>query len=562
MGGRRNPHFGSVNRLPLAVDPVRVRIGGAVPLLVSNVIWTPEDDDPIARLAARLEVEPERIQEVLLVKKSLDARHKRQRWTAVYRVHLHDEEPILARDLPSVRAWRPRDAGRYGLDAGGPEKRSWPSHVRPVVVGAGPAGLFAALYLAEAGADVTLLERGGPTEARVKAVNQHWRRRAPLDPESNIVFGEGGAGTFSDGKIYTRRRDGELGFIFRRLVDFGADSDIISEAFAHLGTDKVRAILPVFRERLRELGVDVRFGARVCDLIVDGGRCAGVVLADGQEIRRGPVLFATGHSARDSARLLAASGAAVEARAIAVGARIEHPQAVVDQGQYGNVDRGDLPPASYRLTWAPDGARKVHTFCMCPGGVVVPASNHPGRVVVNGMSFSARRAFWANSAVIVEVRPGDYGDGGPLAGFDFQDAIERRAFDAGGGDETAPAQRFVDLAAGQVSAELPRTSYAMGTAPADLRRVLPPAVIGGILDAVSAWDGRLAGFAGPDAVLIAPETRTTSPVRFLRTRRLESTTLPGLYPLGEGAGYGGGIVSCALDGLRAARALTEQTVGA
>jgi uncharacterized FAD-dependent dehydrogenase len=375
------------------------------------------------------------------------------------------------------------------------------------------------------------------------------------------VFGEGGAGTFSDGKIYTRRRDGELGYIFRRLVDFGADSSIISEAFAHLGTDKVRAILPVFRARLVEFGVDVRFGARVDALIVDGGRCAGVVLADGEEIRGGPVLFATGHSARDSARLLAAAGAAAEPRAIAVGARIEHPQALVDRAQYGGRDREALPAASYRLTWAPEGGRKVHTFCMCPGGVVVPASNHPGRVAVNGMSFSARRAFWANSAVIVEVRPEDYGDGGPLAGFDFQDEIERRAFELGGGDESAPAQRFVDLLRSQVSRELPRTSYALGAGAADLRKVLPELVIAGMIDAIQAWDQRLEGFAGPDGVLIAPETRTTSPVRFLRDDDGQSTTLPGLYPLGEGAGYGGGIVSCALDGLRAARALTEATVG-
>lgn len=527
-----------------------------VALLVSNVPWAGEDEDPVAAVAARLDLPRSKIREATILKRSLDARHGRQRWRAVYRVEVEGEREILDRGAPSVRAWTARDAGRYGLADPTPPRRAWPDGARPIVVGAGPAGLFAALYLAESGASVLLLERGEPVETRVGTVNANWRGKAPLDPESNVVFGEGGAGTFSDGKIYTRRRDGDLGYVFRRLVDFGADPDVLEEAWSHLGTDKVREILPVFRERLRELGVEVRFGARVTDLLVEDGACAGVVLAGGTVERGGPVVVAAGHSARDSAEMLVRAGVEAVARPIAVGARIEHPQQLVDAARYGR-DRGELPPATYRLAYNPDAGRKAHTFCMCPGGMVVPATNHEGRVVVNGMSFSARRAFWANSAVIVEVTPEDYGGEGPLAGYAFQDRIERACFEAAGATYRAPAQRVVDLLAGRASTDLPRTSYPQGVTPTDLRGVLPDLVLDGMIAAILEFEHRIPGFAGPDAVLIAPETRTTSPVRFLRREDGEATTLAGLYPAGEGAGYGGGIVSCALDGMRVARGIVR-----
>jgi uncharacterized FAD-dependent dehydrogenase len=432
----------------------------------------------------------------------------------------------------------------------------WPADLRPIVVGAGPAGLFAALWLAESGVPVTLLERGAPVEERVPAVNGFWRGKRDLDPESNLIFGEGGSGTFSDGKIYTRRRDGELGFIFRRLVDFGADEGTLKESWAHLGTDRIRAILPPFRARLRELGCQVRFHSTVTGLQVEHGRCVGVRLADGTTIEGGPVLMAVGHSARDSVQCMLDAGAAAVPREIAVGCRIEHPQTLIDEGRYKHA-RGDLPPASYRMAHNPDVGRKAHTFCMCPGGMVVPASNHPDRVVVNGMSFAARRAMWANSAVIVEVHPEDYGADDPMAGFRWQDAIEKRCFDVAG-DYRAPAQRVSDLLAGVPSTDLPRSSFPMGLVPVDLRAVLPDFVVDGMIEAIREFDRDIPGFAGSDAVLIAPETRTTSPIRFERDDRGESTSLPGLFPVGEGAGYAGGIISSALDGMRAARSITER----
>ena len=506
-----------------------------VAILVSNLAL--KDDTPPAVLAARhLGVPREAVLSATVVKRSLDARQRRKRWRGVLRVELTHEEAVLERGLPGVRAWTTRDDGRYGLDAQQPVARRFDARIRPIVVGAGPAGLFAALYLAEAGARVTLLERGDPVEERVETVNRFWRRRAPLDPESNLVFGEGGAGTFSDGKIYTRRRDGELGYIFAKLVEFGAEREVLQESWAHLGTDKIRDLLIPFRNRLRDLGTTLQFRARVVSLWVDGGRCVGVRLADGTELEGGPVLVATGHSARDAIEMLVHAGAAARPRDVAIGVRVEHPQAIVDRGRYGAEPRGALPPASYRMAHHPSSGPAARTFCMCPGGMVVPAMNHPERVVVNGMSFAARRAYWANSAIITDVPVQEFGNTDPLAGFRWQDAIERRAFAMGGADYAAPAQRVEDFLAGRGSREVPRTSYPLGVVPTDLRELLPDRVAQALQHAVRAFDAKVPGFAGPDGVLIAPESRTTSPVRFERDEHGQSTTVADLFPIGEGAG--------------------------
>ncbi|MCB9764269.1 MAG: FAD-binding protein [Alphaproteobacteria bacterium] len=532
-------------------------------LLVTNIPWPGDDGDPRPALAARLGVPTAAVAEVTLLRRSVDGRRRPPRWQANYRVQLSEgEDEALARRLHGVRRWTDRDQDRHrAADPPRAPRQRWPRDVRPLIIGAGPAGLFAALRLSEAGAPAILLERGAEVDARLQDVRAFWRRGV-LDPESNVVFGEGGAGAFSDGKIYTRRRDGELGWVFRRLVDMGADPEILEEGWAHLGTDRIQRILPTLRAHLRANGVDLRFNTAARGFLVEGGRCVGVRLDEG-ELRGGPVIVATGHSARDVWAAMLDAGAAAERRPIHIGARVEHPQRLIDEARYGSP-RGDLPPASYRLTSnpparrGPPAARRAHTFCMCPGGTVVAATNHPERVVVNGMSYSKRQAWWANSAVIVEVHPDDYPGEDPLAGVRYQDAIEARAFAAGGGGFKAPAQRVEDLLAGRASTELPRVSYPLGATPCDLRAVLPEPLIIGMIAALRHFDRRLPGFAGPEGVLIAPETRTTAPLRFLRGPDLASTTLPGLMPVGEGAGYAGGIVSAALDGYRAANALVER----
>ncbi len=528
-------------------------------LHISNLALGAEGADLAAAVRERIGIEA---LAVTLVKKSLDARARPPLWRATVRAQIAGERVPAA---PGVRAWTERDEQRRSGVAPAP-KQSWKN--RPIIVGAGPAGLFCALRLAEAGAPAILIERGGPVEHRIPVVNAYWRGQ-PLDPESNIVFGEGGAGTFSDGKIYTRRRDGELGWVFARLVDAGADPGILQESWAHLGTDKVRAILPAIRATLQAAGVEIRFHTRVARFLVEDGACVGVEVhgpAGDEVIGGGPVVVATGHSARDTMAALLEAGAVAEQRPIAIGARIEHPQAIIDAARYP-TGRGELPAASYRLAWTPPGAAEsaAYTFCMCPGGLVVPAEESDGLVVVNGMSFSTRMARWANSALIVQVpieayAPHTRWPGDPLAGVAFQRSIEQAAH-AVAGTGSAPAQRVTDFLAGRASVDLPRVSYPKGVVATDLARVLPAAVVHGMREAIRRFDAEIPGFAGEAGVLIAPETRTTAPLRFLRGENLQSTSLPGLYPCGEGAGYAGGIISAALDGFRVAEALCAAHVG-
>ncbi len=518
-------------------------------LLLQNVVI----DDRPPKLVAEAALAGLAVIDAVVVRRALDARARVPTWRGNLRVEVVDEDAVLARNFPGVRRWTARDEQRRTGELPA-HRRVWNS--RPIVVGAGPAGLFAALRLVEAGAPVLLLERGEATDVRVKRVSRFWRH-GDLDPESNLLFGEGGAGTFSDGKVYTRRRDGDLGWIFRALVEAGADSSILEASYAHIGTDRLRKILPVLRQRLLAGGGEVRFGARVADLLVQAGRCVGVRLASGEEILGGPVIVAAGHSARDTIAMMLGAGAAAEARPMAVGARVEHPQAMVDGALYPS-GRGSLPASSYRLAHNPAGGRAAYTFCMCPGGMVVPAQHEPGTVVVNGMSFASRASSWANSAVIAQVPVADYGAADPLAGQRYQARIERAAFVLSGG-YAAPAQRVGDFLAGRLSPEIQRTSFPFGVVSVELDRLLPAPVVASIKHALLVFDAKIPGFASNEGVLLAPETRTTSPVRFLRGPDFHSPTLPGLVPAGEGAGWGGGIISAAHDGFTVAEAVIAGT---
>ena len=424
---------------------------------------------------------------------------------------------------------------------------------RVVVIGSGPAGTWAALRLAEAGVPATILEQGKPVQPRRRDLALV--TRGELVPGSNYCFGEGGAGTYSDGKLYARAKDRVgVAAVIADLVRFGAPAEIESDARPHVGSNRLPRVLGALREHLAGLGVEHRFETAATGLRVEAGRVR-AVRVDGGEIPADVVVLAVGHSARAVYTWAAGAGLALERKPIAVGVRIEHPQPLIDQIQYGAAaGHPKLPPAFYELT-ASAAERGVYSFCMCPGGWIVPAATEPDGVVVNGMSLSRRDSPFANSGLVVSVAADDFGPAGagPLAGIEFQREIERAAFQAGGGRFRAPAQRLGDFLAGRVSDTLGPSSYRPGLTPADLGTVLPRFVADALRAGLRQIGARLPAFMLPDALLIAAETRTSAPVRFLRDpSTLVSPSADGLYPCGEGAGYAGGIVSAALDGARVA----------
>jgi uncharacterized FAD-dependent dehydrogenase len=441
-------------------------------------------------------------------------------------------------------------------EAGEPHKR-WPAG-RPapkvVVVGSGPAGSWAALRLAEAGVPVTIVEQGKPVQPRRRDLAL--LTRGQLIESSNYCFGEGGAGTYSDGKLYTRAKDrGGVADVIADLVRFGAPEDIAVESRPHVGSNRLPRVLETLRAHLVGLGVDYRFEATVSGLRAAGGRVRAVRLAGGDDLPADVVVLAVGHSARSVYAWAAADGIALERKPIAIGVRIEHPQRLIDEIQYGDAaGHPKLPPAFYELT-STDDDRGVYSFCMCPGGWIVPAATEPDGVVVNGMSLSRRDSPYANAGLVVTVAAADFGPAaaGPLAGVELQRRVEQAAFRVGGGRFRAPAQRLQDFLEGRASTSVGASSYRPGLAPADLADVLPGFVTQALRAGLRRLGTRLPGFLFPEAVLVATETRTSAPVRMLRdARTLESPSLTGLYPCGEGAGYAGGIVSAALDGARVA----------
>ena len=448
----------------------------------------------------------------------------------------------------------------------GPPPRPVVAVDRVLVVGDGPAGLFCAYELARHGIGCTVLERGQPVRPRRRALAAV-NRRGQVPADSNYCFGEGGAGTYSDGKLYTRaKKRGPVRDVLGILAAHGAPADILVDARPHIGSNRLPKVVTALREHLESVGVRFRFGARVAGLLREpGGRVRGVRLASGETLAAEAVVLATGHSARDVYRFLHEAGVRLQPKPFAMGVRVEHPQALVDRAQYGRwAGHPALPAASYRLTTQLGAGRGAFSFCMCPGGWIVPAATEPDGVVLNGMSLTKRAGPFANSGIVVTVSPADWVAAGyeeTLGGVHLQRRIERAAFEAGGGALVAPAQRIADLLAGRPSADVPEGSYVPGYRAADVGEVLDAggvSLAAPLREALARFDRRLRGFASREAVAVAVESRTSSPVRVLREPdSLQAPGAEGLYPCGEGAGYAGGIVSAALDGMRVARRLAD-----
>ncbi len=498
------------------------------------------------KVAARLGVPADAVGEVAIVRRSLDARGRRRpRYVFTVEAEVAPVPPALPPGVTEARAAPAIVRPPVRLD--GPP---------PVIVGAGPAGLFCALALVEAGLPCVLLDRGRPTRPRKLDVARLYKR-GELDPESNVSFGEGGAGTFTDGKLSTRVRDPEVREVLEVLVRHGADPDILVTNKPHLGSERLPAIVDALRRHLETRGCEVRFSAHVEGLRVAGGRVTGVRLEGGEVLDATRVVLAPGNAARELYRSLAEVPGLLSPKALAMGLRVEHPQALIDEIQYGPAaGHPALPPADYKLA-ATAGGRGVYAFCMCPGGVVVPTPTVDGLLCVNGMSGARRASRWANSALVVQVGPGDFAAAGfgedVLAGVRFQEDVERRAYAAGGGAFRAPAQRLTDLLAGRVRPLTGRHSYPRGLVEADLARLYPEAMTRALVDAVGRFGRTLRGFVTAEAVLVGAETRTSAPVTCPRGPDLVSPVVAGLYPCGEGCGHAGGIASAAIDGLRVGR---------
>lgn len=508
-----------------------------------------EADEPSAlrrAVARRLRVPASELPDVVLRRRSIDARRGRVRFRML--VGLGEQE-------------------RHEL--GAPHPREVAGEPRVVIVGAGPAGIFCAYELARAGVPSVVVDRGKHVQPRrhdLKAI-QRWGR---VDPDSNYCFGEGGAGTYSDGKLYTRaHKRGDVRDVIEVLALHGAPERILVDARPHIGSNRLPKVVTAMRERLERCGVQFRFGARVVALVTrpEGRRrrITGVRLRDGTEIGADAVVMAAGHSARDVFELLVDEGAPLEPKPFALGVRIEHPQPLINRIQYGR-DAGHprLPNAYYRLS-ATVRDRGVFSFCMCPGGWIVPAATEPDGLVVNGMSLTRRDSPFANAGLVVSVAPQDFeaaGFRGPLGGVELQRRIERAAFEAGGGEMRAPATRATDFVAGRGSTRVPDSSYIPGLRATNVAEVLDVTGLGfsdRLRDALRCFDRRMRGYLTDEAVLVGVETRTSAPVRIPRDpSTLESPALAGLYPCGEGAGYAGGIVSAALDGIRVARRIAQQ----
>jgi len=500
-----------------------------------------------------LGISGEMILQLEVLRKSLDARRNRPPFF-IYAVAVTVPDSL---DIPH------RDDRRVSLAPEPPApkdllKQSIPTGKRPVVVGSGPAGLFAALTLARAGMPVLLIERGKAVPERIRDVQDFWRK-GHFHRDSHVHFGEGGAGTFSDGKLTSRVKNPLTAQVKKTWVEMGAPADILIDAKPHIGTDRLRQVVVQMRKHLQGLGCEIRFEAKMTDLIVRNGAVSGMVLNDEEEIATEQIVLAIGQSADDSYGMLFNRGVRLSPKPFAAGLRIEHPQALINEIQYGTwAGRPELPPAEYVLTARiPDVDRGVYTFCMCPGGQVIGCSAQEKGVITNGMSFSSRDGLFANSAVVVNIRTEDFAGKSlhPLSGLRFRRRWETGAYALGGGHYSAPAQRLMDFLRGRPTEGEIKTSFLPGVASAPLDQALPGFAVKALKRGMAIFNEKMPGFITEEAVLIGVETRTSSPVRIVRGEDGQSVSVQGLFPCGEGAGYAGGIISSALDGIRAAEFL-------
>lgn len=523
-------------------------------LRITNIKLSLEEDESLlkSKIARKLRISESDILSYNIFKKSIDARKKSDiHFVYSVDVELKNEDRILKlfsdKGVSKVKdiKYEYKRISTHGIK-------------RPVIVGMGPAGIFAGLALARMGFNPIILERGKSVDERIADVELFWKE-GRLNTESNVQFGEGGAGTFSDGKLTTSINNPRARVVLEEFVEAGAPKEILYTNKPHIGTDKLRDVVKNMRNTIISLGGEVRFNSKVTDLIIEKGHIAGVEVNNEEIIESDRVILALGHSARDTFEVLYNRGVNLIQKPFSIGVRIEHHQSFIDRSQYGKfAGHKRLGAADYKLSAHFDNGRSSYTFCMCPGGVVVAAASEEGMVVTNGMSYYARDKENANAALLVGVNPEDFGDDHPLAGVEFQRKWERLAFQLGGGSYRAPAQRVGDFLEDRPSEGIGEVSptYSLGVTMTDLRECLPEYVTDTLKLALIAFDRKIKGFADPDAIMTGVETRSSSPVRILRDESLQSN-IKGLYPIGEGAGYAGGIMSAALDGLRVAEEISK-----
>ena len=522
-----------------------------------NLPFDHSEEDSVFAILKLLKIRRQDLLSYRILKRSLDARKNRQLLRVYsFLVVVKDQDSLAGTIRKSDKITIVKD-----IDYSAPMSNRQNEGNPPLIIGTGPAGIFAGLILAEAGLNPVLLERGKPVHQRTEDVRGFWNKRI-LELESNVQFGEGGAGTFSDGKLRTRVKDKSQRTkkILGEFVLAGAPEEILYEHKPHVGTANLVKVVKNIREKIEALGGEYRFDSKVVELLIENEKTIGVKLNSGSEIFSDIVILAIGHSARDTFVMLHDNGVKLSPKPFSVGFRIEHPQELIDKNQYGKyAGHPQLGPAEYQLAFRTSSGRSVYSFCMCPGGTVIGSSSEENSIVTNGMSQYARSGAIANSAIVAEVFPEDYGQD-PMDGFLFQRKWEKNAYLMGGGNYDAPVQLVGDFLKGNTGSAIGDVipSYLPGYKLGDLRQALPAQIVKSILEALPVFNGKIKGFTKPDAMLTGVETRTSSPLRILRGGDFQSVSCQGLYPVGEGSGYSGGIMSSAIDGIKAAEMIIEK----